>query len=251
MKQFRLTNDKRARLYRLLVWLSHHARQNSLLIMMVSLWLIVVFALYGYLAGLAMTPQSIAILILTFVSSSMWGPILFVAAYAVRPLLFFPATVLTVGAGIVFGFWLGLLYTLIGATLSAMVAYVVGRYLSFVPKVEDPSSLQSWRRLLEDRPFEATLFLHLTFFPFDVVNYFSGILRISFISFVLGVFLGIIPAVLSVVSFGASIDIELFLKEGFSMQMFDARYLGLAVAIFIASLIIASAARSYRDKRLR
>lgn len=245
-----LAKTKKVQLSKLLVWLAQQARQNSILLGILSIWLITLVTIYSYLAGLELSLSTILIDTMVTITASAWGPLLFVFVYGVRPLFFFPATVLSVSAGIFFGFWLGLTLTLMGATLSAGVAYLVGRFMNFTPPVKDPATLQQWRRLLVQRPFEATLFMHLTFFPFDPVNYFSGILHLPFLAFISGTALGIIPGIIGTVSFGASIDIAMFLTDGFGMHVFDLRLLALSALIFTISLSGITLHRAIRAKRL-
>src|SRR5207245_10475027 len=59
-----------------------------------------------------------------------WGPVLFVGLYVVATVLFIPGSVLTLGAGAVFGVALGSVYVSIAATLGATAAFLVGRYLA-------------------------------------------------------------------------------------------------------------------------
>ncbi len=60
----------------------------------------------------------------------VWGPLIYVTAYAFRSLIFFPASILTITAGILFGPWLGILLTMIGENISANISFVVGRYFT-------------------------------------------------------------------------------------------------------------------------
>ncbi|MFM7576901.1 MAG: TVP38/TMEM64 family protein, partial [Microcystaceae cyanobacterium] len=54
--------------------------------------------------------------------------IAFISLYVMTTVLFIPGTILTLGAGVLFGLWWGSLYVLIGATLGATAAFLVGRY---------------------------------------------------------------------------------------------------------------------------
>ena len=58
------------------------------------------------------------------------GPVMFVGLYVVAAVLFIPGSVLTLGAGAVFGVALGVVCVSIGATLGATAAFLVGRYLA-------------------------------------------------------------------------------------------------------------------------
>src|SRR5438552_18898862 len=58
-----------------------------------------------------------------------WGPVIFVGLYVVATVLFVPGSVLTLGAGAVFGVALGSVCVSISATLGATAAFLVGRCL--------------------------------------------------------------------------------------------------------------------------
>src|SRR5688500_7078206 len=59
-----------------------------------------------------------------------WGPVIFVGLYVAATVLFIPGSVLTLGAGAVFGVARGSIYVSISATLGATAAFLVGRYLA-------------------------------------------------------------------------------------------------------------------------
>src|SRR5262245_9365059 len=59
-----------------------------------------------------------------------WGPVIFIGLYVVATVLFVPGSVLTLGAGAVFGVALGSVCVSISATLGASAAFLVGRYLA-------------------------------------------------------------------------------------------------------------------------
>src|SRR3989442_6889691 len=59
-----------------------------------------------------------------------WGPLIFVGLYVVATVLFVPGSVLTLGAGAVFGVAPGSACVCISATLGATAAVLVGRYLA-------------------------------------------------------------------------------------------------------------------------
>ncbi len=58
------------------------------------------------------------------------GPIVFIAIYVVACVLFIPGSILTIGAGVVFGVVRGSIYVSIAATLGATAAFLIGRYLA-------------------------------------------------------------------------------------------------------------------------
>ena len=58
------------------------------------------------------------------------GPLLFMLLYAVATVLFLPGSVLTLGGGVLFGPVWGTFYNLTGATLGAVLAFLIARYLA-------------------------------------------------------------------------------------------------------------------------
>ncbi len=58
------------------------------------------------------------------------APILFMLVYAFGTILFLPGSAMTLAGGALFGPVLGTFYNLTGATLGAMLAFVIARYLA-------------------------------------------------------------------------------------------------------------------------
>src|SRR5439155_6397137 len=59
-----------------------------------------------------------------------WGVVVFIGAYAVATVLFFPGSLLTIGAGLAFGLWRGVAVVSAGSTLGAGLAFLLGRTLA-------------------------------------------------------------------------------------------------------------------------
>jgi uncharacterized membrane protein YdjX (TVP38/TMEM64 family) len=62
-----------------------------------------------------------------------WAALAFVLVYLARPLILFPASILTVCGGLLFGPVSGIALTVVAANASAMVAYGIGRWLRSKP----------------------------------------------------------------------------------------------------------------------
>ena len=60
----------------------------------------------------------------------IWGPVIFIAVYVIATVFFIPASVLTLGAGAVFGLALGSVYVSLASTLGASLAFLIGRYIA-------------------------------------------------------------------------------------------------------------------------
>ena len=103
---------------------------NKLKIFLLVFWGALIFvSVYGYITSgltfddLYKTTQNIV------QRSGVWAPIVYILFYSFRSLVFFPASLLTIIAGMLFGPWYGLLYTMIGENISANVSFIVGRHL--------------------------------------------------------------------------------------------------------------------------
>ena len=155
--------------------------------------------------------------------NGVWGPLIYVTAYAFRSLIFFPASILTITAGILFGPWLGILLTMIGENISANISFVVGRYFTADLLKYFSTKKRYVPRLtckIQDNGFFTVLIMRLTFLPFDLVGYSSGMCNIKQRDFALATVIGTIPGLLTFVFLGGSFS--------------DFRYLFLA-AVFLAS----------------
>ncbi|WCK52955.1 TVP38/TMEM64 family protein [Aneurinibacillus sp. Ricciae_BoGa-3] len=171
------------------------------------------------------TPQSIRDWILSF---GWIAPLLYILLYTVRPLLLFPASILSLSGGLAFGTLFGTVYTVIGATLGAALSFLVARYLG--KDLVRKQWTGNWGKLetkLAEQGFLYVFLLRLIpLFPFDLISYISGISKVHFRAFVYGTLFGIIPATFAYNFFGAS------LTKGTVKDII------LAILMFLAALII-------------
>jgi len=210
-------------------------KRNVPKIIAAGVWLTAIAGLWYYQNSQNLTATQTSIQMFEFITLSIWGPLLYILIYAIRPVTFFPATALTILAGIFFGFVWGTAYTLVAATLAAAVAYAVGRFFGSDLRLEN-TRLGNWVTALRENTFSAVLTTRLLFLPFDLLSYAAGILRTPFLPFVGATFLGIILGTATFVSIGASLDLETFRTDGFSFDLFQVEYLALAAAIFTISI---------------
>jgi uncharacterized membrane protein YdjX (TVP38/TMEM64 family) len=133
----------------------------------------------------------------------------YVAIYALLVSLSLPCGfVLTVAAGLLFGWLVGALAAMAGATLGAAVVFLVAR-----TAVGDSLSRRAgpWLAKLS-RGFQKDALSYMLFlrlvpaFPFWFVNIAPAVLGVPFKTFVLGTVLGIIPATFAFASAGAGLD---------------------------------------------
>lgn len=172
--------------------------------------------------------------------------LIYIAIYTLRPLILFPATLLTVLAGALFGPIYGSIYTIIGANLSANVAYSMGRFLGADFVNEDSSGIiNKWKNKLKEKSFETVLIMRLIYLPFDPVNYGCGILKVKWAQYTLATFIGTIAGSITFVVFGSSINFTEFDASEISL---DPKLLIASVVLFLTSLVIAKLVRGQSSK---
>jgi uncharacterized membrane protein YdjX (TVP38/TMEM64 family) len=153
-------------------------------------------------------PGDAATKLVDAIQGSAWGPLVFVAVYLARPLIFFSAVVLTVAGGFLFGPVAGTALVLLASNGSAMVAYGLARWLGG-ERFADPQAqgrLAMWTRRMRARSFETVIVMRLIYLPYDLVSYLAGALRIHPIPFITATAIGSAPATVAFVLFGASLE---------------------------------------------
>jgi len=135
----------------------------------------------------------------------VWGPVLYILIYAIRPIVFFPATILTIASGLLFGPWLGILYTIIGENMSANLAFFMGRYFgrSFVAEKEK-GFIKKVDAKIRENGFMTVLLMRLLYFPFDLTNYGCGLTSVKHKDYFWATVIGIMPGLTTFVLLGSS-----------------------------------------------
>ena len=140
-----------------------------------------------------------------------WGPVIFVGLYVVATVLFVPGSVLTLGAGAVFGVALGSVCVSISATLGATAAFLVGRYLArdaIARKIEKNEKFATIDRAVADEGWKIVLLTRLSpVFPFTLLNYAFGLTRVKLSHYVLASWLGMIPGTVMYVYLGSLVNV--------------------------------------------
>src|ERR1700692_1781359 len=126
------------------------------------------------------------------------GWLLFIALYAGSCLLFVPGSVLTLGAGAIYGVWGGLILVLIGNGLGAFISLLITRYLlrNWAAKYFARSPrMHALQTAVEKEGWKMVCLTHLSpVMPFSVINYAYGLTNISVGEFLLATEIGSIPS---------------------------------------------------------
>ena len=167
------------------------------------------------------------------------GGIAFIATYILSTVVFIPATILTLGAGVVFGVVWGSLYVFVGATLGAIAAFLIGRYLArdwIGKKIEGNQKFVAIDQAVAHSGFKIVLLARLSpLFPFNLLNYAFGITGVSFKEYALAS-IGMLPATVMYVYIGSIAgDVA---RIGSEDQSTDAIKWGIRIIGFIATVAV-------------
>ncbi|WP_121441407.1 TVP38/TMEM64 family protein [Alkalispirillum mobile] len=128
-----------------------------------------------------------------------WAPLAFMGAYAVAAVGFVPGSVFTLAGGVLFGPLWGTLYSLVGATLGAGLAFLVARHLA-ADWVARKAGGQLGR-VIAGVEREGWRFVALTrlvpLFPFNLLNYALGLTRIPITHYLAATFICMAPGALA------------------------------------------------------
>lgn len=145
------------------------------------------------------------------------GVITFIAVYFVATLICVPGALLTIGAGFVFsatndgslviGVALGTLAVFVGASTSAVVAFLLARYLMYdqVRRLSQKYSIfEALDIALSEKGFRIMCLLRMSpITPFFLLNYVAGVTTVTLTNYVLSIFC-ILPGAVLYVFVGAS-----------------------------------------------
>jgi uncharacterized membrane protein YdjX (TVP38/TMEM64 family) len=186
------------------------SRQISILISLVFLgFFILAMPAWGQSSatGTGFNPQLLLKNALEWIESlGAIGAVAFIGIYIVATVAFLPGSILTLGAGVVFGVWLGALYVFIGATLGATAAFLVGRYLArnwVAQKIANNDKFNAIDRAVGKEGLKIVVLTRLSpIFPFNLLNYAFGLTGVSIRDYIIGS-LGMIPGTLMYVYIGS------------------------------------------------
>jgi uncharacterized membrane protein YdjX (TVP38/TMEM64 family) len=186
------------------------SRQISLLICLTVLGLLLSIApawAQTSVINAGLNPQTLLKNALEWIESlGAIGAIAFIGIYIIATVAFLPGSILTLGAGVVFGVWLGAVYVFIGATLGATAAFLVGRYLArnwVAKKIADNENFSAIDRAVGKEGLKIVLLTRLSpIFPFNLLNYAFGLTGVSIQDYIIGS-VGMIPGTMMYVYIGS------------------------------------------------
>ncbi len=137
------------------------------------------------------------------------SPIIYILLFSILPIFFFPVITLALAAGLIFKTVNGSIYTIIGAMINIILMYYITVFLGkdFVNKQINKIKNKKVRLWFSNpnQNFLFLIFFILRLAPvvsYNLINYISGISKISFWKYIISSFLGIIPGTILMVNAG-------------------------------------------------
>ncbi len=135
------------------------------------------------------------------------GVIVFVALYSLACVLLLPGSILTLGAGAVFGVTQGTVAVSIASTLGATCAFLVGRYLArdwVGTKIADHETFRAIDDAVAAEGWKIVGLTRLSpIFPFNLLNYAFGLTQVKLKHYVLASWIGMLPGTVMYVYLGS------------------------------------------------
>lgn len=170
-------------------------------------------------------------------SATSFGWLIYVVISTLRPFIFFPMTIISAIAGILFGFWWGFAAVVVGENIAVNLLYFLGKYFGadFVEKKD--GFLKKWKKALRENSFETILIIRFSHIGFVSSSFLAGALKIKWKEYFLASFIGSLPWSAVFVSIGASVgNIESFDP---SKMTLDTNQLIITGAMAIVSFAVA------------
>lgn len=144
-------------------------------------------------------------------SFGAFSPIIYLLAFAILPIFFFPVPILAVVGGVLFGFVKGSILTFIGASINCYLMFIISRKFgrdyakNLLKKRLSPKQHDKIFNVSDEKLMVSLVVLRLIpLVPYNLINYGYGLTNISLIKYMIASVLGIIPGTIVFLNFGAT-----------------------------------------------
>ena len=184
----------------------------------------------------------------------VWGPIVFIAGYAIATVAFIPGSVLTLAAGAIFGLLKGIVIAFTAAVAGSSLAFLVTRHVArdaIERRLADNPRFSAIDRAVSAQGLKIVFLLRLSpVFPFNLLNYELGLTKVRFVDYMLASF-GMLPGTLLYVYYGKLAGDVAALAGGVASEKGVADYavliLGLVATIIVTTIVTRIARRALKE----
>ena len=173
------------------------------------------------------------------------APIVYVMAYILNTISVIPPIgFLSIAGGLLFGKVWGFLYVMIGCMIGTTCTFYISRLFGrdLVQKILK-GKLKNLDDAFEKHGFTTVLILRVVYFPYEILNYASGLSKMKFKDFFFGTLIGLIPGVAISTIFGGALGGIKTFKDLFTGDV------AIAVLLFTLALGIPLIYKLYKKKR--
>jgi uncharacterized membrane protein YdjX (TVP38/TMEM64 family) len=219
-------------------------KKRMIFIILITI-LIIVSTNYEYLKIAIMNIADREKLELFIDGLGVWGPLVFILLYMIVTLSMLSALTLTIVGGIMFGPIMGIVYTLIGASLGLTSSFLIARYVARDSIERKFGNTPTFKKIDEGVKKDGWFILATTrllpIFPFGLQNYIYGLTSIGFIQY----------TVLSVVFILPGTAVFVMLAGAFASgdREIVLRYSITASLIFLGLMIVTKIIKGKIEKR--
>ena len=147
-----------------------------------------------------------------------WSGVCYPLLFALCNVLLLPGGILCVGSGFFFGLWWGFFIVLVGNSIGAAISFALSRWVGkrwFLQKLSHNATLRALEVAVERDGWKIILLTQLhPLFPTSLINYFYGLTRIRFWTFMFWVSVGRAPGLFLYVYLGTLGQLGLNLARG-------------------------------------
>src|SRR5216117_531847 len=130
-------------------------------------------------------------------SLGAWAAICYPLLFAICNVLLLPGGILAVGGGFFFGLWWGFLIVFVGNIIGTVISFTLSRSIArrwFQQKLSQNPALRALEPAVERESWKIILLSQLhPLFPTSLLNYFYGVTRIRFRTYMLWATIGRVP----------------------------------------------------------
>jgi len=183
----------------------------------------------------------------------VWGPVALIVGYAIATVAFVPGSLLTLGAGAIFGLLQGVVYVFLGASIGATLAFLVSRYVAR-SAIEHRLAGNEKFAAIDDavgaQGLKIVMLLRLSpVFPFNALNYGLGLTKVSLRDYVVA-HIGMLPGTLLYVYYGKLAGDVAALAGGAEMERGPEYWivlgLGLVATVVVTTIVTRIAGRALK-----
>ena len=147
-----------------------------------------------------------------------YGPIVFMLVFAASAVVAIPASIFVLTAGVIWGWQLGTLYSIVGGVIGAVVSYFIGRFLGEGVLARFGRLGMLIEKQVEHAGFRSLLVLRMIpGIPFAALNYAAGVARVRMTDYLGATIVGMLPSV-AVFTYCADALFHGTMSEGAALQ---------------------------------